>query len=481
MHVEDPNIKVHADQNPAVAIAKVAAIGAAVGALVGGLAVAFGTKVGGIPIEYGLFVGTLLGITLAHHFSLHIAFGGLVATAVFKTIAIADFSFAHEVAHEWVILGDLLGLLVGFGLLADHFERSGVPERIPNYLPKGALGAFCLLVAVFVMSSFLDNIAAAMIGGGVASSVFKRRVHISYLAGIVVASNAGGAGSVIGDTTTTMMWLHGHSPLKMVPAFIGAIVTLVISGSIASWVQNRYAPLEQEGKNADPIDGKRLVAVASILVAAVVANVLRKGPLGPYEHMAPLLAIAIWLALGVTSILRRPTWSLVPGLTKASAFLLCLVLTAAFMPLDTLPKPSAGSSFVIGAVSAVFDNIPLTAIALSQDGYDWAILAFTVGVGGSMTWFGSSAGVALCARFPAGKSVANWVRQGWHVPVAYAAGFYVLHLAIGWNPDYEHHEGDAGSSHETGLTHNVEATEGVHVRTDEPGVGEASFEKPNHR
>jgi hypothetical protein len=79
-----------------------------------------------------------------------------------------------------------------------------------------------LLVIIWVLSGFLDNIAAALIGGTVAASVFKRKVHIGYLAAIVAASNAGGAGSVVGDTTTTMMWMDGVSPLDVVEAYVAA-------------------------------------------------------------------------------------------------------------------------------------------------------------------------------------------------------------------------------------------------------------------
>ena len=76
-------------------------------------------------------------------------------------------------------------------------------------------------------------------------------------------------------------------------------------------------------------------------------------------------------------------------------------------------------------ISAVFDNIPLTALALTQGGYDWGMLAYAVGYGGSMIWFGSSAGVALSNSFPEAKSVARWVRHGWHVALAYVVGFFV--------------------------------------------------------
>ena len=116
-------------------------------------------------------------------------------------------------AHEWVTLANLFLLLMGFALLSRHFEESRIPDEMPALLPDDWKGGVVLLVLVFVLSSFLDNIAAALIGGTVARHVFQGKVHIGYLAAIVAASNAGGSGSVVGDTTTTMMWIAGVSPL----------------------------------------------------------------------------------------------------------------------------------------------------------------------------------------------------------------------------------------------------------------------------
>ena len=84
------------------------------------------------------------------------------------------------------------------------------------------------LVFVFILSSFLDNIAAALIGGTIALVVFKKRVHIGYIAAIVAASNAGGSGSVVGDTTTTMMWIDGVSAFNVLHAYIAAGIALVV-------------------------------------------------------------------------------------------------------------------------------------------------------------------------------------------------------------------------------------------------------------
>ena len=124
--------------------------------------------------------------------------------------------------HEAVVLANLFLLLMGFALLSRHFENSRVPDEMPAFLPDGWQGGLALLAIVFVLSSFLDNIAAALIGGAMARHVFKGKVHIGYLAGIVAASNAGGSGSVVGDTTTTMMWIDGISPLSVLKAYVAA-------------------------------------------------------------------------------------------------------------------------------------------------------------------------------------------------------------------------------------------------------------------
>src|SRR5690606_39269019 len=125
-------------------------------------------------------------------------------------------------SHEWVTLANLLLLLVGFEVLSNQFERSALPDHLPNHLPNDWKGGLLLLFAVFLLSAFLDNIAAAVIGGVMARHVYQGRVSVGFLASIVAAANAGGAGSVIGDTTTTIMWLKGVSPLHVLPAYVAS-------------------------------------------------------------------------------------------------------------------------------------------------------------------------------------------------------------------------------------------------------------------
>ena len=397
-------------------------------------------EVFGIPVDFVLFAVTLLGVALFHHHTLRVALTGLAVVTLYK-LAFTGFKtgpglagLGLHLAHEWIILANLLGLLLGFALLSNHFERSKVPEVLPNYLPGDWKGGFLLLAMVFVLSSFLDNIAAALIGGTMAMGVFRKKVHIGYLAAIVAASNAGGAGSVVGDTTTTMMWIDGVSPLVVLDAYIAAAVALVVCGIPAAIQQQRFAPMVKESGVRHAVDWPRVAIVAIILVSAIGANVAANLYFPAVLDKFPVIGAAVWMAIVVTSPWRAPDWKLLPEAFKGSVFLLSLVTIASMMPVERLPVASWQSTLSLGFISSVFDNIPLTALALKQGGYDWGMLAFAVGYGGSMIWFGSSAGVAISNLYPEAKSVGRWLRHGWHVALAYVIGFFVFLLIAGWHP-----------------------------------------------
>jgi len=333
-----------------------------------------------VPVEFVLFAATLFGVAFLHRHTLAVALTGLATIVGFKLV-FTGFKegpgFTGLLAHlgqEWVILANLLGLLLGFALLARHFEDSHIPRILPRYLPAGWQGGLILLAIIFVLSSFLDNIAAALVGGTIAASLFKYRV------------------------------------------------------------QQRHAAMVREVPAGTRVDWARVGIVGFMLLAAVATNlVVNRSFKGAAEHF-PFLGVAVWIALLVAVPLRRPAWGLLPETLKGSVFLLSLVLCASLMPVEELPPASWISALALGFVSAVFDNIPLTALAIKQGGYDWGMLAYAVGFGGSMLWFGSSAGVALSNLFPQAKSVGAWVRHGWHVALAYVAGFAVFMLLVGWQP-----------------------------------------------
>ena len=136
------------------------------GLFLGAIIIAIAAGSLGVPIDFVLFALTLSGVALFHHHTLQVALTGLAVIALYK-LGFTGFKtgpgiegLALHLAHEWVILTNLLGLLLGFALLSNHFEHSKLPNTMPRFLPDDWKGGFMLLAIVFVMSSFLDNIAA---------------------------------------------------------------------------------------------------------------------------------------------------------------------------------------------------------------------------------------------------------------------------------------------------------------------------------
>lgn len=393
----------------------------------------------GIRPEFLLFGFTLLGVALFHRYTLWVALIGLSTILVFKFIFDPAFnlsehlfghiSFLDQIIHkdlrvgEWSTLLNLFGLLIGFAILSRHFEESRVPEYLPKLLPNDWKGPLVLLIAVFVLSSFLDNIAAALIGGSIAIVVFKRKVHLGYIAAIVAASNAGGSGSVIGDTTTTLMWIEGVHPFNVFHGYIAAFTALAFFSVFASIQQDKFQPIQKDTNSDVSIDWARIGIVFMILLLTIATNVFFNFP-----------ALGVWIAIGIGAFIRKNDWAEAKRSISGSIFLIALVTCASIMPVNELPVASWQTAFSLGFVSSVFDNIPLTKLALEQNGYDWGMLAYAVGFGGSMIWFGSSAGVAITNKFPEARSVFGWLKSGWHILVAYILGFFVLLFFMGWEP-----------------------------------------------
>ncbi|MGE5565245.1 MAG: citrate transporter [Parcubacteria group bacterium] len=393
----------------------------------------------GLPLEFVLFALVLVGVAVLHKRPLAVTLTGLVAILAYK-LAIAGFAagpglagLSAHFAHEWVVLANLMLLLVGFALLSNHFEQSSIPDAVPSILPDNWTGGLALLAIVFALSAVLDNIAAAVIGGVMARHAYDGRAGVGFLAAIVAAANAGGAGSVLGDTTTTMMWIDGVSPILLMDAFAGSVAAFLVFAPLAAWRQEKIGPITKRSHDVRPIDWMRAVVVLILLLTVVATNAVANGFFPRLEEHLPLLGIAIWVAILATALIRRPGWGVVPEAVHGALFLVALVACASLMPVERLPEASWTSALGLGFLSAVFDNIPLTALALRQGGYDWALLAFAVGFGGSMIWFGSSAGVALTNDYPQGRSVIAWLREGWFVPVAYLVGFFVMLALFGWN------------------------------------------------
>jgi Na+/H+ antiporter NhaD/arsenite permease-like protein len=270
----------------------------------------------GVPVDFILFGLTLLAVAIFHHKTLEVALAGLVAVTLYKLL-FTGFrqgdgfpGLILQLHHEWVILANLFLLLMGFAILSRHFENSRVPDAMPAFLPDGWTGGLALLAVVFVLSSFLDNIAAALIGGTMARHVFKGKVHIGYLAAIVAASNAGGSGSVVGDTTTTMTWIDGISPLRVVEAYVAAAAGFLIYAIPAALQQHSHSPIIKDASRGLRIDGYSVGVVAAILIIAISANVIANLKFPAVLDAVPVIGLAVWIVIIAAAPLRRPDWEI---------------------------------------------------------------------------------------------------------------------------------------------------------------------------
>jgi Na+/H+ antiporter NhaD/arsenite permease-like protein len=393
-----------------------------------------------LRIEFILFALILLGVALFHKKAFYFSVVGFFVILAYKLIFDSGFhlgehffgnvNFLEQLADsdkrvgEWGIILNLLGILLGFGILSKIFEESGVPAIIPRILPNNWVGPLILLVLTFFLSSFLDNIAAALLGGAIAIVVFKNKVHIGYIAALVAASNAGGSGSVVGDTTTTMMWIEGVNALVVLKGFVAAFTALAVFSYFASKQQFKYQPIQPDPEATRvKVDWMRIVVVVLILVGAIISNVYYDMP-----------ALGVWVVILLSALVIRVPWKEIGHMTKSAIFLIGLVLSASLMPVEELPDPSWQSAFFMGLLSSVIDNIPLTKLCLDQGFYDWGLLAYSVGFGGSMIWFGSSAGVAITSKFSEARNLLSWLKNGWHVALAYLVGFAMYMLVLGWHP-----------------------------------------------
>ena len=200
-------------------------------------------------------IDEVAGVALLHKRTLMVALTGLWVTIAYK---LAYSGFAHgsgwagfglHLGHEWVILSNLLLLLLGFAVLANQFELSRIPDVMPRLLPDNWLGGAALLLIIFLMSTILDNIAAAVIGAVIARKVYAGRVTLGFLAAIVACANAGGAGSVIKTVVGALLLFtltNGFNILNLGANYQGLIegIVVVATGALGGGIGSYQAVVD---------------------------------------------------------------------------------------------------------------------------------------------------------------------------------------------------------------------------------------------
>ena len=377
------------------------------------------------------FVLGYIAIAFEHSIKINKAASALVSAVVCWTFYIMLSGDKELVTHQLSehlgeisgILFFLLGAMTIVELIDAHDGFRLITDRIQTQNPVRLL--WLVGIITFFLSAVLDNLTTTIVMVSMLRKIIGDQQMRLFFAGIVViAANAGGAWSPMGDVTTTMLWIGGQITALniMLKVFIPSVICLLLPLLIVSrQLKGRIEAPAREENGSNTSDRQR-VAVFSIGLGSLLFVPVFK----TVTHLPPFMAIL--LGLGIMWILTelihsgkndedKDFYSVAHALRKIDTpsilfFLGILVSISALESTGILGglaswlSQSVGNDSVIvtliGLLSAVVDNVPLVAAAqgmypLEQyptDHYFWEFLAYTTGTGGSVLIIGSAAGVA---------------------------------------------------------------------------------------
>ena len=375
-------------------------------------------------------------IAFEHKFKIDKAATALITGVLTWTILVSfsDYKIIDkELAHHLVDIGEIVFFLLGamtiVELVDSHQGFRLITDKIKTTNAVKLL--WILSTITFFFSAVLDNLTTAIVMAALLQKLIKSREQLLFFAGIMIlAANAGGAWSPIGDITTIMLWVGGQISLNIIPAIIipsaVCIIVPLIYVSFKYRGQNIERPKNaKEEKTRDVIPYERNIiftlGVLGLLFVPVFKTITH---LPPYMGMLFSLGF-LWV---VTEIIHKGKDHVhkhsltVPGaLSKIEAstvfFFLGILLAVGSLQsggilnsLATILDDLIGNIYLInifiGFLSAILDNVPLVAGAMGMyeitstgpyaiDGEFWEFLAYCAGTGGSLLVIGSAAGVAV--------------------------------------------------------------------------------------
>lgn len=387
---------------------------------------------------------------------------GVLCWTVYVLFAANREAVAEQLLHHLGNLSGILFFLMGAMTIVEiidaHDGFEVITRRITTNSKRKLLWIICLVT--FFLSAALDNLTTAIVMASMTRKLLADRKDRMFLVGmIVIAANAGGAWSPIGDVTTTMLWIGGQitSGNIIIKLILPSLVCLLVPLTVVSFMVKGRAtkPAIDETKN-NRINlrfERQLVLFAGVGLLIMVPVFKTVTHLPPY--MGILLALGIlWVItefihkekdveekqqLSVEQALQTidvPSILFFWGILIAVGSLESTHLLTRFAHLLNQRIPNQTLIIMsIGALSAIIDNVPLVAATMGMydlrnfppDSYLWEFIAYCAGTGGSMLIIGTAAGVAVMGIE---KISFFWYlkRIGWLAALGYfaGAGVYIL-------------------------------------------------------
>lgn len=332
-------------------------------------------------------------------------------------------NLAEHLSEIAEILFFLMGAMTIVELVDSHRGFKFITDRINTTSPKTLLWVICWVT--FILSAILDNLTTTIVMVSLTRKLVSNRDMRLFFAGmIIVAANAGGAWSPIGDVTTTMLWIGGQITAA------GIVKALIIPSIVCMLVPLLYLSLTLKGtlgeRRSSEAEDQHVPKTANLMLAVGVGALISVPVFKTITHLPPYLGMMLGLGvLWVVSELmnseidetekRRYTAAHALSRIDMPSVLFFLGILLAVGSLQSMTLLQSFAQFLndtlgdnriiitlIGLLSAIVDNVPLVAASMGMysiemyppDNLIWEYLAYCAGTGGSILVIGSAAGVA---------------------------------------------------------------------------------------
>jgi len=347
-----------------------------------------------------------------------------------------------EIATLWLFLMSAMtfvAYLNSKGFISALVQRI-LPERISE---RGLM--FVIAIFAFVFSSFADNVTATLVSIAVVMNLqLEVKKRLKYATLIIFSVNSGGVSLITGDVTTLMIFLENKVTISnlfilILPSFLGVLtLASLLSMKLSGEVKLAQARIKIE---------KSDIAIALIFVLTIsgtlLANVL--------FHIPPVLSFLFGLSIMFLVANLLPNKNNQDALNyireveyDALLFFLGVLLLVGILKeigvLDGFTQlyqylPAITVNYLVGFMSSVIDNVPLTA-ALLKSGVDmkiteWLMLTYATGVGGSILVIGSAAGIIAMSKVK-GLTFISYLRNAIYLIIAYTVGYIGVYFAANW-------------------------------------------------
>ncbi len=381
-----------------------------------------------------IFVLVYAAIALEHPLRINKSASALLGAGLLWTLYAVSQSDAHLVGEQLneslMTTAQIVFFLMGAMTIVEVVDAHNGFEVITSKIKTKKLSTLMWMVGfvAFFLSSILDNLTTTIVMVSLMKKLLDQREDRLFFAGIIViAANAGGAWTPIGDVTTTMLWIGGQiTALEIMKGlFIPSLINLLVPLTVTAFILGNRPVIAPQRSEADALfetsSFERNLMFFSGLAILVLVPVFKT-----LTHLPPFMGILF--GLGVLWVLgdvihrkeeelRKQRLTLARALTRIDmssiVFFIGILLSVAVLEhthvladiakwLDTAIGRQDVIVMVIGLVSAVVDNVPLVAASMGMysletyppDSFLWEFLAYCAGTGGSILIIGSAAGVA---------------------------------------------------------------------------------------